>query len=658
MLRKPTPRRVALPGEQPTKPSTSRPTIMTPRPSAPRTSQGSSSTASRPMQSRPMQSRPMQSSARPNSSRPMTSRPAQSATSNSTPSSTPHRTTSMTGNSKATLSREVLRVIPLGGLEEVGANMMAYEYGNDIIIVDCGFAFPDETTPGIDYIIPETKYLEDRKDKIRGMFITHGHMDHIGAIPYLLAKLGDPPIYTMTLSAGMINKRLEEFNLQSRVKLQAITVDDTISIGNFQVKFFAVNHNIPDAVGLSINTPVGQIIHTGDWKFDHTPVNERITEFHKIATFGGNGVLALMSDSTNALKPGYCLSEREIGVSIERIFSEAKGRVVFASFSSLISRMQQVLDFSAKHNRKVIVTGRSMVNTLETAIALGYLNVVPKLIIKSEQAAKYPDNQITVLTTGAQGEEASQLARMSRGEHRSIKIKPGDTVIISSSPIPGNERSIVAVLDNLTRQGATVIYNKMLDIHTSGHAQQEELKLMMQLTKPKYFVPIHGEHHMLVGHAKLAQSIGIPPENNFVLSNGSVLEFNGNGEARVLDTKVESGYVFVDGLGVGDVGEVVIRDRQAMAQDGMFVIISTVDRHTNKLVNSPEILSRGFVYMKNNDDLIREVKHEVRKMIESGGQKSEADAAELRQQIRDSVGEYLFQKTQRRPMILPVIIEV
>lgn len=571
---------------------------------------------------------------------------------------TPRSAVAPTGNSRATLSRTTLRVIPLGGLEEVGANMMAYEYGDDIIIVDAGFAFPDETTPGIDYIIPETKYLEERKKNIRALFITHGHMDHIGAIPYLLAKLGDPPIYTMPLSAGMIKKRLEEFNLQGRVKLNPLTLDDTVPVGNFQVKFFAVNHNIPDAVGLSINTPIGQIIHTGDWKFDHTPINEKITEFHKIATFGGNGVLALMSDSTNALKPGYCLSEKEIGVSIERIFSEAKGRIIFASFSSLISRMQQVLDFSAKHNRKVIVTGRSMVNTLETAISMGYLKVLPKLIIKSEQAAKYPDNQITVLTTGAQGEEASQLARMSRGEHRSIKIKKNDTVIISSSPIPGNERSIVAVLDNLTRQGATVIYNKMLDIHTSGHAQQEELKLMMQLTKPKYFVPIHGEHHMLVGHSKLAQSIGIPESNCFVLENGSVLEFNGNGEGKVLPTKVDSGYVFVDGLGVGDVGEVVIRDRQLMAQDGMFVIISTVVRSTGKLTAPPEILSRGFVYMKNNDELIREVKHEIRKMIESKGGTGEANYTDLRQEIRDTIGEYLFQKTQRRPMILPVIIEV
>lgn len=560
---------------------------------------------------------------------------------------------------KHTLSRTTLRVIPLGGLEEVGANMMLYEYGDDIIIVDAGFAFPDDTTPGIDYIIPETKYLEDRKKNIRAIFITHGHMDHIGALPYLLAKLGDPPIYTMPLSTGMIKKRLEEFNLVGRARLNVVTKDDTIALGNFVVRFFMVNHNIPDSVGLSIKTPVGQIIHTGDWKFDHTPVNEKPTEFHKIASFGSEGVLALMCDSTNALKPGYCISEKEIGITLDRIFSDTKGRIIFASFSSLISRMQQVLDLAAKYNRKVIITGRSMVNTIETALSLGYLKIQPKIIIKSEQASKYPDNQIFVLTTGAQGEEASQLARMSRGEHRSIKIKKGDTVVISASPIPGNERSVVAVLDNLTREGANVIYNKLLDIHTSGHAQQEELKLMMQLVKPKYYVPIHGEHHMLAANAKLAQSINIPEQNCFVLENGSILEFNANSEAKVLNEKAPSGYVFVDGLGVGDVGEVVIRDRQLMAQDGMFVIITTLDRKNGKLINQPEILSRGFVYMKNNDDLIREVKHEVRKMVESSAKANmEPNWAYLRQQIRDDIGEYLFQRTQRRPMILPVVIEV
>jgi ribonuclease J len=562
-------------------------------------------------------------------------------------------------NSVYTVSRDTLRIIPLGGLEEVGANMMAYEFGNDIIIVDAGFAFPDETTPGIDYIIPETKYLEDKKDNIRGLFVTHGHMDHIGAIPYLLAKLGDPPIYTLQLSAGMIKKRLEEFNLAERAKINVVQRDDMVPLGNFQIRFFAVNHNIPDSVGLSIKTPIGQVIHTGDWKFDHTPVNEVQTEFHKIASFGGEGVLALMSDSTNAIKPGYSQSEKEIGRTMDRIFQDAKGRIVFTSFSSLIARIQQVFDLSAKYNRKVIVTGRSIVNTLETAISMGYIKIQPKIIIKSEQASKYPDNQILILSTGGQGEESSQLARMSRGEHRFVKIKKDDTVVISASSIPGNERSIVTVIDNLTRLGANVIYNKVLDIHTGGHGQQEELKLMIQLVKPKFFVPIHGELHMLAAHAKLAQSIGLPEENCFLLENGSILEINQRGEAKQLNEKVPSGYVFVDGLGIGDVGEVVIRDRQAMAQDGMFVIITTVDRHTGKLINPPEILSRGFVYMKNNDELIREVKHEIRKIVEGNGNKTgEPNWADLRQKVRDDIGEYLFQKTQRRPMILPVVIEV
>jgi ribonuclease J len=443
--------------------------------------------------------------------------------------------------SSYTSSRQALRIIPLGGLEEVGANMMAFEYGDDIIIVDAGFAFPDETTPGIDYIIPDTQYLEAKKKHIRGIFITHGHMDHIGALPYLLAKLGDPPIYSMQLSIGMIKKRLEEFNLVGRARLNVLKRDDVVPLGNFKIRFFAVNHNIPDSVGMCISTPVGQIIHTGDWKIDHTPINESPTEFHKIAQFGTEGVLALLSDSTNAVKAGYSVSEKEIGQTIDRIFGEAKGRIIFTSFSSLIPRIQQALDLAAKYNRKVIVTGRSMVNTIETAVSLGYLKIIPKLIIKSEQAAKLPDNQILVLSTGGQGEEASQLARMSRGEHRSIKIKKGDTVVISASTIPGNERSIVAVLDNLTREGATVIYNKILDIHTGGHAQQEELKLMMQLVKPKYFIPIHGEHHMLAAHAKLAQSIGIPESNCFVLENGSVLEINSAGQGQVLEGKIPAG---------------------------------------------------------------------------------------------------------------------
>jgi ribonuclease J len=387
-------------------------------------------------------------------------------------------------------------------------------------------------------------------------------------------------------------------------------------------------------------------------------VNEKPTEFAKLAKYGGEGVLALLSDSTNALKTGYCQSEKELGKTIDSIFADAKGRIIFASFSSLISRIQQVLDISAKYNRKVVVTGRSMVNNIEIALSMGYIKIQPKIIIKSEQAKKFPDNQIVILTTGAQGEESAGLARIARGEHKTVRIKRGDTAVVSSSPIPGNERAIAVVLSNLTREGANVIYNKVLDIHTSGHAAQEELKLMMSLVKPKYFVPIHGEHHMLVAHSQVAQSIGIQESNIFVLENAEALVVNARQEAK-RDTKIPGGYVFVDGLGIGDVGEVVLRDRQVMAKDGMFVIILSLDRRTGKLVNQPDILSRGFIYMKNNDELIREVKHEVRKMVESGSkEKLEPNWAYLRQAIRDDIGEYLFQKTERRPMILPVIIEV
>lgn len=561
--------------------------------------------------------------------------------------------------SNYTASRQNLRIIPMGGIEEVGENMTVLEYGNDLIVIDMGLAFPDETMPGIDYIIPDTKWLEENKRRIRGVIITHGHLDHIGAIPYIMPKIGDPPIYTMPLTAGFIKKRLEEFALLGRSKINTFGIDDVLSLGAFKVRFFRLNHNIPDSIGLSILTPVGQIIYATDWKFDHTPADQKPAEFQKIAKFASEGVLMLMSDSTNATKPGYCMSERDLGLTIDRTFSEIKGRIIFATFSTNISRVQQAFDAAAKYNRKVIVTGRSLVNNIEIALSLGYLKIQPKIIIKSEQAKKYPDNQILILTTGSQGEDAAGLARMARGDHKTVKIKKGDTAIVSATPIPGNERSVAAVLSNLTRLGAHVIYSKILDIHTSGHAHQEELKLMMALVKPKYFMPIHGEHHMIVTHADLARGMGIPDPNIFVLDNGQVLEFGSNGQAKIQDAKMPTGYVFIDGLGVGDVGEVVIRDRQVMAQDGMFVIIMTLDRRNGKLVNQPDIISRGFIYMKGNDDLIREVKHEVRKLVESKGkEKLEPNWVYLRNVIRDEIGEYLYQKTERRPMVLPVVIEI
>lgn len=562
--------------------------------------------------------------------------------------------------SSFTASRQNLRIIPMGGVEEVGENMTVLEYGDDIIIIDMGLAFPDETMPGIDYIIPDTKWLEQNKKRIRGVVVTHGHLDHIGAIPYILPKIGDPPVYTMPLTAGFIKKRLEEFGLLARSKIHTFKIDDVLALGNFRVRAFRLNHNIPDSIGLSILTPVGQIIYATDWKFDHTPADQRPSEFQKIAKFASEGVLLLMSDSTNAVKPGYCMSERELGQTIDRLFADIKGRIIFASFSTNISRVQQVFDAAAKYNRKVIVTGRSLVNNIEIALSLGYLKIQPKIVIKSENAKKYPDNQIVILTTGSQGEDAAGLARMARGDHKTIKIKKGDTVIVSATPIPGNERSVASVLSNLTRLGADVIYNKTLDIHTSGHAHQEELKLMLALVRPKYFMPIHGEHHMIVAHANLAKSMGIPEEQVFVLDNGQILEINSARQARIVsDPRVTSGYVFIDGLGVGDVGEVVIRDRQVMAQDGMFVIIITLDRRTGKLLNTPDIISRGFIYMKGSDDLIREVKHEVRKLVESKGkEKLEPNWAYLRNVIRDEIGEYLYQRTERRPMILPVVIEI
>lgn len=569
----------------------------------------------------------------------------------------PVRPQPMSTTSKFTESRTTLRVIPMGGVEEIGENMTVFEYGDDLIIIDMGLAFPDETMPGVDYIIPDTTWLEQNRKRIRGVIVTHGHLDHIGAIPYILPKLGDPPIYTMPLTAGLIKKRLEEFNLLGRSKINTFQKDDVLKLGNFSIRFFRINHNIPDGVGLCITTPVGNVVYATDWKFDHTPVDDRPTEFDKIALYGSEGVLMLMSDSTNAMKPGYATSERELSETIDRIFAGAEGRIIFATFSTLISRVQQVFNSATKYNRKVIVTGRSMINNIEIALSLGYLKIEPKLIIKTEQAKKYPAKNIVILTTGSQGEDNAALARIARGEHKTIKIEKGDTVVVSSSPIPGNERSISAVLSNLTREGAKVLYYQNLDIHSSGHAKQEDLKLMIALTKPKYFMPIHGEHHMLVAHGELAQLLKVPEENIFILDNGEAVELTTSQLAKKIDPGIQTGYLFIDGLGVGDVGEVVIKDRQVMSNDGMLVIILTADRKTGQLINQPDIISRGFIYMKGSDELIREVKHEVRKIFDTKA-KGETNYTLLRNKIRDQVGEYLYQKTERKPMILPVVIEV
>ena len=559
----------------------------------------------------------------------------------------------------ATSSNPTLRVIPLGGVEEVGKNITAIEYGDDIIVVDMGLAFPDENMPGIDYVIPDTKYLQENKRKIRGILFTHGHLDHIGAAPYILPKLGDPPVYTMPLTAAMIEKRLEEFHLNGRSRIHVLSKDDVLQLGVFTIRIFRLNHNIPDCVGFSIKVSGYHMVYTTDWKFDHTPVDEKPAEFDKIAHFGSEGVDLLLSDSTNSTKPGYTLSEKDLGHTILNIIKSAEGRVIFATFSSLVSRLQQAIDAAVKTDRKVVITGRSMIETVEIAHGLGYMNIPKKTVINAESAKRLPDSKVLILTTGSQGEEAAALARIARQEHKFIRIKPGDTVVLSSSPIPGNERAVAAVMNDLTRQGAHVLYQKILDVHSSGHGNQEDLKLMISLIKPKFFMPIHGEHYLLVAHGDLAASIGIPRENIFLMDNGSVLEINSKKEARKIDAKLASGLIFVDGLGVGDIGEVVLRDRQVMAKDGMVVVILQVDRRTGRLVNSPDIISRGFVYMKGAEDLIREMKHEVRKVVETQNHKPhEANYTYIRNQIRDQMGEFLFQRTERRPMILPVVIEV
>ena len=568
------------------------------------------------------------------------------------------QTKTATGNKPEPLKADRLRVIPFGGVEEVGENMTVFEYGDDILIVDMGLAFPDETMPGVDYIIPDTKYLQGKKQNIKGVIITHGHLDHIGAIPYILPKIGYPPIYTMPLSAAFIEKRLEEFNLLGRGQIHLVNKDKVLKLGRFSIRFFRLNHNIPDSMGISIKTDQAHVVYATDWKFDHTPVDGKPSEFAKIATLGSEGVDLLMSDSTNATEPGYSISERELGEKINRIVKDTEGRLIFATFSTLISRIQQAFDAAVKTDRKVLVTGRSMVNSVEIAHNLGYLKIQKHMVVTAKAASKLPDSQVLILTTGSQGEEFAALARIARQEHKTIKIRPGDTVVLSASPIPGNERAIGAVMNDLTRQGARVLYQKILDVHTSGHAKQEDLKLMISLIRPRFFMPIHGEHHMIVAHAELAETVGIKKENIFIVNNGEIIELTKDG-ARKTAERISESIVFVDGLGVGDVGEVVLRDRQVMAKDGMFVVIMTIERKTGKLINQPDIISRGFVYMKSSEDLIREVKHEVRKVVETkNGKPHETNWAYIRNQIRDQIGEFLYRRTERRPMVLPVVIQV
>ncbi|MEK7164996.1 MAG: ribonuclease J [Patescibacteria group bacterium] len=554
-----------------------------------------------------------------------------------------------------------LRIIPLGGLEEVGKNMTAFEYGNDIVIVDMGLMFPNEDMPGVDYVVPDVTYLQKKAKNIRGLLITHGHLDHIGAIPYLIEKIGMPPVFATKLTAGLMNQRLAEFGLEKRTRVTEFHPDDKLNLGVFSVSFFRVTHSIPDCVGIAIKTPLGTIVHTGDFKVDHTPVDQQPMEFHKISQLGHEGVLLLLSESTNAWKDGYSISEKTIGKNILNIVEQAPGRVVIATFASLISRIQQIVNAAVLTGRKLSVSGRSVEQNLELAVRLGYIKMPKDTYVSINKVDNYPDNKVIILATGSQGQDNSSLSRMSRGEHKHVKIRKGDLVVISSSPIPGNERAVQTLMDALFRAGAMVNYNRDLDIHTSGHGYRKDLELMLALVKPKYFIPIHGQRYMLEEHKLLAKAMGVFPENIFVMQNGAVLEIDKHG-ATISKTSVPAGYVMVDGLGVGDIGNVVLRDRKVMAEDGMVVVLVKIDDKTNKLVGEPDIITRGFIYVKSSDRLLFETKQKIRHTIIAATSKTMTDKMEdwnnIRGLLRDDLSDFFFKETERRPMILPVIIKV
>jgi len=558
-----------------------------------------------------------------------------------------------------TNSEERLKIIPLGGLEEIGKNMTVFEYGNDILIVDMGFMFPDHEMFGVDYIIPDISYLEDKKDKIRGAVITHGHLDHIGAIPYLVERLGFPTMYGTPITMGLVKQRLEEFGLLGRGKLQTIEPEqDVLQLGVFTVRPFRLIHSIPGALGLEIETPNGRIAYCTDWKFDYNPADGLQIDFRALAAVGSRGVDLLFSDSTNAEKPGHSISEKVVEQSLATSIEAATGRIVVAMFASSISRIQQTINIAARNGRKVLVVGRSMVKNVEMAVSLKAMTVPPHTLISEREANRFNDNQLLILSTGAQGEDRSALQRMASGEHRVIKIKKGDTVIISASPIPGNERSVNGLMDILYKAGANVVYNRIADVHTSGHAYQEDLKLMIALMRPKYFIPLHGERSKLMLHGKLAEEVGVKPEHIIIGDNGLILEMDNHGRVVPTDNHVPAGYVMVDGLGVGDVGNIVLRDRQAMAQEGVFVLISVYDAKKKVFLTSPDIISRGFIYMRENEAFVNEVRMEIKNFLIKSTENKDFDMTAVKNDLRDMVSKMLFEKTERSPMVIPVVIEV
>ena len=549
-----------------------------------------------------------------------------------------------------------LRIIPLGGLGEIGKNMTVIEFGNDLLLIDCGMGFPDEDMYGIDVVLPDITYLRNNASRIRGLIITHGHEDHIGAVPYVLKEL-DIPIYTTPLTAALIELKLEEHDLLYNTQIFTKKAGSVFRIGCFTIEFIRVNHSIPDAVALAIRTPVGTIVHTGDFKIDLTPISGGMIDLVRFGELGNEGVLALMSDSTNVETPGHSASERKVGESFDKLFQNCDKRIIITTFASNVHRLQQIINVAAKYHRKVAVTGRSMENVLRTAMVLGYMEVPEGVLVDLEQIRSQPKNRTVIISTGSQGEAMSALYRMAFAEHKQIQIDGGDRVIISASAIPGNENTISRVIDELFHKGAEVIYDRHTDLHVSGHACQEEQKMMLALVRPKYFIPVHGEHRMLVKHAELGRMMGVAPKNIVIAENGKVIEFTKKGV--LCEDSVPAGAVLVDGSGgIGEVGSVVMRDRHRLAEDGMIVIVMTYSSHDHKLLAVPEILTRGFIYVKDSEDVIEEMSRVVMETVESCDAQEITDWNSIKTKVKSNLSGYLYKSTRRSPMILPVITEI
>ncbi len=551
--------------------------------------------------------------------------------------------------------KEKIKIIPLGGLGEVGKNITVFEYKNDIIVVDTGVGFPDEEMYGIDLVIPDLTYLIKNKSRVKGIILTHGHEDHIGALPYLLKEI-NVPVFATRLTLGLVELKLKEHAILDISDLRVVKAKDIIQVGEFSIEFIRTSHSIADSVALAIKCEDMTIVHTSDFKIDFTPIDDKVMDLHRFAELGMEGVTLLLTDSTNVERPGYTVSESTVGETFLELFQGVQSRIIVATFASNIHRVQQIINAAVKYNRKVVVSGRSMVNVVSVSSELGYLNIPEGTLIDINDIKKYSEDQIVIITTGSQGEPMSGLSRMSMSEHRKLQISKGDLVIISATPIPGNEKTVSQVINQLFELGANVIYEKLAEVHVSGHACQEELKLIHTLIKPKYFIPVHGEYRMLMQHAKLAENLGMPKENIFVSEIGSVIELN-NDTAKLVG-KVPSGQTLVDGLGVGDVGNIVLRDRRHLSQDGLFIVVVSLDKDKGSVVSGPDVISRGFVYVRESGNLIDEAKCVVRDALLKCEEKQITDWATIKSAIRDSLRQFLYEKTKRKPMILPIIMEV